>query len=271
MRSYTVLSWLCAMMAALVVAAPSDRSFEAPSSFEVPMTYVQAPAAKVTPQVGFKPTVDQPKIENFGLMADQLGKRGFDHYELNGRPVAQGDAFRAVKEGVPADESLLRVTVIGSEAHRQRVISDLTNAPAQLRDRFVLQGYDPQHWAVQPGFFRGGSPTIYVQSPSGQVLHRQDDYQDGPSGLFEAIRRADPNYTPTRDPDLRKSSSLGDVGMLALLSLGGVLVGLAVGAWIKASNRPKPPAPPTPVSTEAAMLQMLQQINEKLSKPASVP
>ena len=47
-----------------------------------------------------------------------------------------------------------------------------------------------------------GKPTIYIQTGTGKVLHRQDEY-DGPGPLSGAIRRAK-SYDASKDADLRK-------------------------------------------------------------------
>jgi hypothetical protein len=52
------------------------------------------------------------------------------------------------------------------------------------------------------GFVTTGTPTIYLQQPSGKVLLRRDTY-DGPEFLAQAIRRARPDYDPSKDPDGR--------------------------------------------------------------------
>jgi len=68
-----------------------------------------------------------------------------------------------------------------------------------------MQSYLPDHWAVaRSGFKVDGQPTIYLQAPDGTVLHRQDDYHDGPEALAQALRRTDPHYDPRKDPDLRQ-------------------------------------------------------------------
>lgn len=206
------------------------------------------------------PAGEQP-IPNFGLMTDQIGKRGgMNHYELNGRPIAQGDAMQAVTEGVPADENLLRVTVIGPDALRQRVVTDLTAAPANLRDRCLVQSYPPNHWAVQAGFQAGGAPTVYVQAPDGQVLHRQDDYDGGPTALFEAIRKADPHYSPAADPDLRKTLSLSELrdwGLVALVAFGIVV-------WWHHTHK-TPPAPPMPKAAPVAQSPVPAPVDANLA------
>jgi hypothetical protein len=146
--------------------------------------------------------VDGP---NFGVMRERLG--GEERYLLSGRPVHAAAAREAVG-GLEDDSALLHLTVIGPPAERQAVLDDLEHhaALAPLRRQLLVQGYDPDHWAVAgAGFVRTGHPTIYLQAPDGQVLHRQDEYR-GPDKLAEAIRRANPNYHPEQDPDLNASS-----------------------------------------------------------------
>lgn len=118
------------------------------------------------------------------------------------RELSKAQAREAIQNGVPDDRHKLRLTVIGTEVERKRVLADL----APWQDKLLVQAYEPTHWAVRDaGFSTKGSPTIYVQGPDGTVLHRQDDYNDGAAGLATAIRKADPNYRPEKDPDLRKT------------------------------------------------------------------
>src|SRR5205823_4837668 len=125
---------------------------------------------------------------------------------LSGVPVNAAKAREAFS-ALTDDSQLLRLTVIGPASDRQTVIDDVEHHPslASVHDRLRVQAYDPDHWAVAgAGFVRSGRPTIYLQAPDGKVLHRQDEYR-GPDQLAEAIRRADPDYHPERDPDLNAS------------------------------------------------------------------
>ncbi|GIW83079.1 MAG: hypothetical protein KatS3mg105_4886 [Gemmatales bacterium] len=79
-----------------------------------------------------------------------------------------------------------------------------------MAKHFIVQSYRPENWALRPGFVTSGRPTIYVQSPDGEVLHRQDDYEGGIGALSVALERAcqlrrrNPLYRPQLDPDLRQ-------------------------------------------------------------------
>lgn len=121
--------------------------------------------------------------------------------------VTADEAKRMIQDSrIPTPAGKLAVTVIGPDATRAKVLADLNGSPlfAEVRRDIVVRDYDPTHWHVAAaGFVTGGSPTIYVQTADGTVLHRQDTY-DGPESLLEALRRASPNYDPKRDSNLAK-------------------------------------------------------------------
>ena len=147
----------------------------------------------------------KPEITNFGV--NRLTPHTRERYIINGIDATGEEALQALQEkNVPNDKSLLRLTIIGPEALRKQVRSDLENHPslACFSEKYLVQDYAPENWAVKQGFFTEGKPTIYLQLPTGKVLHRQDDYADGAAGLATALRKADPNYTPEKDPDKRK-------------------------------------------------------------------
>lgn len=138
--------------------------------------------------------------QDFGVSWSPSGP---EKYTYKGEPVRRSDAVEMIEKGVPDDRGKLRLTVIGSEAERKRVVDDVARSP--MAGQLLVQAYAPDHWAVKDaGFKTDGHPTVYVQAPAGQVLHRQDDYSDGAEGLLAAVRKADPNYRPDKDPDLRK-------------------------------------------------------------------
>lgn len=139
-----------------------------------------------------------------GVEADKI--EGGPRYLRRGREISRPDALKLVEgKQLPDDGGKNHLTVIGPEAERKRVLDDLDAAPelAGLKARLKVQAYPPDHWAVSKGHVTSGRPTIYVQAPDRSVLHRQDDY-DGPGPLAEAIRKADPDYRPEADPDLRR-------------------------------------------------------------------
>lgn len=140
---------------------------------------------------------------NFGLDLQRLPASG--KHLLNGQEVGKAELLQALgKPALPDDGKWLCLTVIGSDATRKKVLSDLQNVPclAPWKERFKVRDYPPEHWAVRDaGFVTNGQPTIYCQAADGTVLHRQDEYR-GPEALAEVLRSTDPNYRPERDPDL---------------------------------------------------------------------
>jgi hypothetical protein len=124
----------------------------------------------------------------------------------SGKECSREEVVAALQKLPASDEGRPCLTVIGTAAERSRVLADLKNAPALAawQGKVRVQDYDPKDWQVKEGFVGSGKPTIYCQASTGKVLHRQDDYGDGAAGLATALRKADPNYDPARDPDLRK-------------------------------------------------------------------
>jgi len=157
---------------------------------------------------GRLPVVEQDGVQNFGI--DRSGLNGSaERITLDGREITRSEAAQILQAGSLHDDSgKLRLTVIGTEADRRRVLDDLKGPLADMASQCLVQDYSPDHWAVaRAGFYTTGKPTIYVQAPDGKVLHRQDDYMDGAEGLrlaFEQLRKPDPDYRPDKDPDLRR-------------------------------------------------------------------
>ena len=145
-------------------------------------------------------------LVNFGIDRSRLN--GGERITLDGHQITRAEASEALESGGLTDDSKkLRLTVIGDEAERRRVRDDLKGPLSDVAAQCLVQDYPPDHWAVaKAGFYTNGRPTIYVQAADGKVLHRQDDYADGPDGLrraFERLRRPDPDYQPKKDRDLR--------------------------------------------------------------------
>ncbi len=169
---------------------------------------------------------------NFGMTWQPSGQ---ERFTINGKPVPKAAAIQSISADptIPDDRKLPRLTVIAADpAQRRAVVNDLQNSPelAPFKNKVVVQALAPTDWQVQGlGYVASGKPTIYLQSADGKVLHRQDDYADGPAGLAGALRAIDPTYDPAQDKDLRKSSptptpdtdetSWGFVGLASLLAL----------------------------------------------------
>ena len=205
-----------------------------------------------------QPPVQLPEL-NFGIKkvegsGDQLpGTQSTftPAYSINGQPVTRDEAMAHIEDKLPDDAKLLRLTVIGGQEQRDRVVKDLESAPelAVWKDKLVVQDYDPGHWAVSAtGFKTDGSPTIYLQAPpgiyniggqpnpGGEVLLRCDNYDGGAPLLahklhqsVQAVRKRQPDYRPDQDPDGKPPRipvpTLPDVppAPVALYGLGGLL------------------------------------------------
>ena len=136
------------------------------------------------------------------VLVDGEGRRQID-YQTALDLVGQ----RPASPTLPDDKDHWRLTVIGSDEQRRQVVEDLAKHAdlAEWRSKLVTNAYPPDHWAVKGvGFVTTGTPSIYLQLPSGKVLHRQTNYEGGAEALATAIRKADPNYDPAKDPDKRK-------------------------------------------------------------------
>jgi len=183
---------------------------------------------------------DTPDIPNFGIDPGYIRERQSAQATQTENESAK---LAEVEQKLTDDSKKLRFTVIGPESARTRVLADLKNFPEQLKD-FVVKDYDPKDWEVANyGFKTDGNPTIYVQTPDGKVLHRQDDYEgvEDLKVIFTKIRTRDPNYNPAKDPDLRNSPTLPGLDFKELLRQYGkemTLLGIVflVLAWVVKSN-----------------------------------
>lgn len=148
----------------------------------------------------FRPSFTVPPTSNFGVMREQLAE--VERFSINGQVVTESP-FASPDVWVPDDSLLLRLTIIGAPPERDIVLADLreNRELAELCRDMLVQSYAPTDWAVaQAGFVTTGSPTIYLQTADGRVLHRQDEYH-GPERLAAALRRARPDYDPNKDPN----------------------------------------------------------------------
>lgn len=133
----------------------------------------------------------------FGVVADQLGGAG---YRINGRVATREEVLaRLGRDSLQDDTARLRLTVWGDAADRERALAAVRQQLGRAADQVLVQSYPADHWSGRVGFETGGSPSIYLQMPDGKVLWRADSDRDL-AGLAEAVRRADPNYDPLKDP-----------------------------------------------------------------------
>lgn len=165
-------------------------------------------------------------VQNFGVDTAKLSGSTEPRYWVNGRRCNRRQAVEAITAGQLVDDSKkLRVTLIGPEADRRKAEAELAAGPE--RDKYLLQSYPPDHWAVaRVGFVTTGKPTVYLQKPDGKVLLRQDVW-DGPDRLIAAIRKADPTYDPRKDPDGKPAPAVPGVDGLLDWARGNPLLLLA--------------------------------------------
>lgn len=153
-------------------------------------------------------------VKNFGVATERL--RSDNTYSYCGKKV-DWKSIQAIfgDDRLEDDSKKLRLTVIGGKEECDRVLTDLKTHPklSEFSNRFAVQSYRPGTWPTEVYRDAGKGPFyLSVQLPAdsrgrGKELHSQKAY-DGPDSLAialaEAVRRADPNYDPSKTPDLRK-------------------------------------------------------------------
>ena len=104
----------------------------------------------------------------FGVQAEKIHKDRPRHY-LNGKEVARGEVLHALT--LADDRKKPFVTFIGEG--REKPLAEFLKTPEVQQCR--VQSYPADAWEVsRVGFKVDGKPTIYIQSPSGEVLCRFD-------------------------------------------------------------------------------------------------
>jgi hypothetical protein len=124
----------------------------------------------------------------------------------------------------------MRVTVLSKEkSARDQVLNDFKTHPKLIpwQTKVVLQDYGPEDWKWPT--FQVENFAVVCQKPNGQVLARQNDYDDGPDGLAKNIEAADRIYRPEKDTDARKpqlpSIDLSKIPSWLWAALGGLGLG----------------------------------------------
>lgn len=147
---------------------------------------------------------------NFGVMREKmsLGEKS----SVNGKPVSKAEMLKVMENtgsDLKDDSKFMRLTIIGTPEATAAVIKDVNTSPdlAPYKDQLAIQSYTPDSWAVAK-LKPGQGTTIVVQSPTGEVLARQDDYADGAPGLALNLAAAKSAYDPTKNQDARASFDL---------------------------------------------------------------
>lgn len=140
---------------------------------------------------------------NYGLEPDKIG-RASNSYTANGDKAKQ---FVREARGEAEPGQKYHLTVIGSDDMRAQVLNDVATSPAlaSMKADLLVQDYKPGEWAVDPSL--GFQEGILVQTAKsnddptgGKVIYRAKNYAEGAPGIAEALRKANPNYKPDKDP-----------------------------------------------------------------------
>lgn len=157
--------------------------------------------------------VEADGTANYGIETDELNKAPRRTYR--GREVTKKELLSIIQRGgkgngtLVDDSKLLCLTILGDKATDATVLADLDRDPhlTPWKGRIKVQHYDASNWVPSHGGF--AFPSIYIQTPDGKVLHRQEGYR-GPELLAEALAKAqdlyepNPAYRKEDDPDLNK-------------------------------------------------------------------
>jgi len=187
---------------------PETKIFQ----YKVNDTFVNVPAV---------PPIEVPgnPILNFGVDTSKIDPK--PSYSFSGSICTRNQAFQAVGDNLIDDSGLYRLTIVHADKNvREKIKSDLNTNPAlvSLKDKFLVQDYAPDHWAVTGV---GLATGITLQAPAkaegkGLVIWRQREYE-GPEQLAGALRKIDPSYDPNKDKTGKESDKSGNIDVLGIL------------------------------------------------------
>lgn len=145
-------------------------------------------------------------IPNFGMDKDWLNRTRNDanRYSTNGgKQITKKDCDRLLKGGgtLPDDALYDSLTIIGTPDECNRVKADIEANPAfaPLKDKLLVQYFQPQDEMVKDKGFQPGTPSVYLQDSTGKVKWREPSYR-GPKELATEINKRRPDYDPNKDP-----------------------------------------------------------------------
>lgn len=174
----------------------------------------------------------------FGVELDRISNR--EAHTLNGVEVGKKGVYEAIGDGLTDDSGRIRVSIFGEGGAQVAAELQAARDLDGLRDSFTVRAYPADHWAAKAqGFVTDGKPSIYVQSPTGKVLHRQDDYAGGSAVLVASLLKAKAGYDGKKDPDLRAKDAAPvhvDLGKVALIVGAVVCLGFLGFTFFKRSN-----------------------------------
>jgi hypothetical protein len=194
-----------------------------------PAAREDSPAPKSAPPV--QPA--QPVFEQWqthGVDTTRIDGSRENSYSINGIPVSPQRALHELK--LDDDSAKLWLVLIGSADNRGKLLADLQAEPKMkdLQNHARLWSVAPDHFSLydrdtnRPMFSVKSDPTIYLLAPDGQVLFEQ---RGRAAGDLEALRKADPSYTPDAPPKPAPAPALpGDGIPLWPILVGGSVLSL---------------------------------------------
>jgi hypothetical protein len=130
-------------------------------------------------------------------------------YSKCGRPCSKHEAYRSLANDLTDDTAKPFLTVVADKSEQDKVKQafDSHKGLAGLKDKLHIQYYDPSHWMVKEIGLAKGISWQGPQRADGKapVEWRLPVFADA-TGLFDAIRKADPTYDPSKDHDPSKPS-----------------------------------------------------------------
>jgi hypothetical protein len=150
-------------------------------------------------------TVAVGQTLNFGIDERKLGERGKrNRYSTNdGKEITKSETNQLLRgDGeLPNDSTYDMLAVIGTPEQCDKVKKDIDSDPsfAPLRDKLLVQCYQPEDEMVKRKGFAAGSPSIYLQDATGKTKWREVEYR-GPKILAGEIDKRRPDYDPNKDP-----------------------------------------------------------------------
>lgn len=136
-----------------------------------------------------------------GVNRDRMTSDGKDKFTCNG-VKCDGEQFfnsllSATGDNLIDDSGKYLLCVMGDVASCNKIRSDFVGS--SLVEKCNFKTYRPTHPTVTD-FKAAGSPTIVLQSPTGRVLWRQDNYEGGMTALAENAGQIFAQYDPAKDP-----------------------------------------------------------------------
>lgn len=184
-------------------------------------------------------TLDTP-VENYGIDETKFSGGGGITYQ--GSKISKEQAIEMLSKGhsgsfgdpsrIPDETKKKRLLVIDqSEASRKRILAEAD----ELKGSFVPWSVPPDHFSLkdnvtgEPIYPTDTTPSVIIQEPDGTV-HSRNSTDPQPGEVIGALRRANKEYDPKKDPPLSPTMPvLGGIDEQTLLLIGGGILILVIG------------------------------------------